>query len=99
MDKIKHADGRFYLNTAHGNAELLYRIDAGIMSVYRTFVPEEERGAGIAERLSDAALEMAKAKGLRIRPDCSYMKHYIEKHSIEKRYIASEGDADACEIQ
>ncbi len=96
---VKGSEGRFYAETEHGEAELLYEIKKGIMRVYSTFVPEEERGSGIAEMLANAAFELAKEKGLRIRPDCSYMVHYIKKHRVEKRYVdADEGHAESCSI-
>ena len=66
--------------TDGGEAELLYRIEGGVMSIYHTFVPESERGKGIAEKLAFAAFDMAKDKGLKVRPDCPYIKHFLEKH-------------------
>lgn len=79
--EIKHTNGRFYAKTAHGEAELLYsKVDSKTINVYHTFTPEEDRGKGVAEQLSIAAFEYAKKNGLRVRPDCPYIPHFLEKH-------------------
>lgn len=85
--KILHSKGkRFYMKTANGEAELSYRINDRVMSVYHTFVPEEERGKGIAEMLAMKAFDYAIEKKLRLRPDCPYISHFLEKHTELKRY-------------
>ncbi len=82
-------EGRFFIKTEHGEAEMLYRIEGGsTMSIYHTFVPEEERGKGIAEVMADAALGFAKREGLKVRPDCDYMRHYVTKHNGAGKYIS-----------
>ncbi len=56
------------------------------MSIYHTFVPDAERGKGIAEDLARTAFEFAKAEGLKVRPDCPYIVHFIEVHEEMKQY-------------
>ena len=80
--EISHTGSRFYMKTPHGEAELLYRIDGNVMSIYHTFVPEEDRGKGLAEKLSLSAFEFAEKNKLKVSPDCPYIKHFIEKHKI-----------------
>ena len=77
---IRKSEGRLYMATPGGEAELLYRMEKSVMSIYRTFVPETERGKGIAEKLALEAFAIAKEKGLKVRPDCPYIEHFIEKH-------------------
>ncbi len=67
-----HKDGRFYAATSGGDAELLYRIEGSVMIIYHTFVPESERGKGIAEELATHAFKFAKKKRLKVRPECPY---------------------------
>jgi predicted GNAT family acetyltransferase len=43
-------------------------------------VPRALRGRGIAAQLVQAALDHARAHGLKVRPDCSYAETYIERH-------------------
>ena len=87
--EIKHVDGRFYVETEGGDAELLYRMDGGVMSIYHTFVPESERGRGIAEKLAREAFGFAIKKGVKVRPDCPYIGYFLEKHVEFRRYADS----------
>ncbi len=77
---------RFYVVTEHGEAELLYKMEGRIMNMYRTFVPEADRGRGIAERLAVSAFGFAKDKRIKVRPGCSYIVEFLEKHSEFREY-------------
>ncbi len=88
MPAIKKSDGRLYMDTPGGEAELLYRIVGSIMSIHHTFVPEAERGKGLAEMLAYEAFSMARLQGLKVRPDCAYIRHYVEKHQEVKDLVA-----------
>ena len=79
---IRHGKGRFFIITNSGEAELLYDLDKKdkIMSIYHTFVPDAERGKGIAEELAVKAFELAKRNGVLVKPDCEYIRHFILKH-------------------
>ncbi len=84
INAIKKGEGRLSMSTPGGDAELLYKIEGNIMSIYHTFVPESERGKGMAEKLADEAFDMAREKHLLVRPDCPYILHYLEKHKDAK---------------
>ena len=84
--KIEHAEGRIFAKTEHGEAEVLYRIQGTIMHVYRSYVPDEDRGRGIAKKLNLAAFEFAENNGLKVSPDCSYTKGFLEKHKELRRF-------------
>ncbi len=87
--EIKHTDGRFYSETEHGEAELLYsKIDEKTLSFYHTFTPEADRGKGVAEKLAIAAFEYARAHGFKVRPDCPYIPRFLEKHKEWKPFSA-----------
>ncbi len=92
MERVKHDNaGRFYLRTEHGDAELLYRIEGNVISVYHTFTPDEERGNGIAEKLAVEAFKFASEKHFKVRPDCTYIQYFVEKHK-ELRSMVVQGD-------
>ena len=76
--EIMHKEGKFWVETGHGEAHLLYRIEGGNMTIYETFVTEEERGKGIAHDLTVEATKLAKEKGLQIIPACSYAMHFMK---------------------
>lgn len=79
--EIKQTEGRFYVETEHGVAELLYsKVDDETISIFHTFTPAEDRDRGIAAALAEAAFEFAKKKGLKVRPDCPYIPTFLEKH-------------------
>ena len=75
-------DGRIWARTAHGEAELNYRIRDNYMIVYHTGTPEEDRGNGIAAELTARAFQFAKEKGLKIVAACPYVQYYIKKNKI-----------------
>ena len=57
-----------------------YRVFGKVMMLTHTGVPKALRGRGIAALLVQAALEHARAKGLKVRPDCSYVEVYMQRH-------------------
>ncbi len=57
-----------------------YRVFGRVMMLTHTGVPQALRGRGIAALLVQAALDHARAKGLKVRPDCSYAEVYMQRH-------------------
>lgn len=56
-----------------------YREKPGEIEYYRTFVPDELRGQGIAGKLVKAAMAYADANNLRVRPTCPVFEAYVRK--------------------
>ena len=79
---IVHDAGRsrFVLDGTRGQARLDYRLRDGVMVLAHTGVPGALRGQGIAGRLVHAALEHARAHGLKVEPRCSYAAAWLERH-------------------
>ena len=57
-----------------------YRLADGVMVLTHTEVAPEIEGRGIAGELIQAALDHAQAHGLKVRPQCSYARHYLQQH-------------------
>ncbi len=57
-----------------------YVIADGRMVFTHTLVPPELRGRGLAEQLVRAGLELARAEGRRVVPQCSYVAAFIQRH-------------------
>lgn len=57
-----------------------YRVYGKVMMLTHTGVPLALRGRGIAALLVQAALDHARARGLKVRPDCSYAETYMQRH-------------------
>lgn len=58
----------------------VYEFDAGVLVLAHTEVYEGYAGQGLGGILVRAALDTARARELRVRPDCPYVAAYIERH-------------------
>lgn len=74
------AAGRFEARVGAQLAVAEYALADGRMVFTHTFVPPELRGLGLAEKLVRAGLELARAEGRRVVPQCSYVATFIERH-------------------
>jgi hypothetical protein len=79
---IKHdAEAGQFTATIDGQLSLLqYRLKGRVMKIVHTEVPPALAGHGIAGDLMRAALEMARSKGWRVVPACSYALAFFERH-------------------
>lgn len=59
--------------------EEYFHIPQGLVFAH-TIVPPELGGRGIASRLVQHALAWAREQGLKVRPDCSFVRAYMDKH-------------------
>jgi len=57
-----------------------YIVAGQVMSITHTEVPARVGGRGIAAALTRAALDHARATGLKVRPLCSYARRYMQRH-------------------
>jgi predicted GNAT family acetyltransferase len=57
-----------------------YQMIDGVMWMTHTEVPPALNGRGLAARLVAAALAHARAQGLKVRPACSYVRAYMQRH-------------------
>ncbi|MET0655260.1 MAG: GNAT family N-acetyltransferase [Pseudoxanthomonas sp.] len=80
--QISHdSDTRRFITQVDGQqAELVYRNDGKRLTIDHTGVPDAIGGRGIAGELVKAALDYARAEGLRVVPACSYSAAYIQRH-------------------
>jgi predicted GNAT family acetyltransferase len=57
-----------------------YRLSGAVMTMTHTFVPPQLEGRGIAAALVAQALAYARSEGLQVRPACSYVARYMQRH-------------------
>ncbi|GGK06153.1 GNAT family N-acetyltransferase [Pseudomonas matsuisoli] len=71
--------------TLDGHRAYLVYMDLGkqTLDLYRTFVPNEIRGRGVAAALAAAALAYADRIGYTVIPSCSYVESYLAKRDEE----------------
>ncbi|GAB4200209.1 MAG: GNAT family N-acetyltransferase [Roseiflexaceae bacterium] len=74
------AESRFELRVGGELAVAEYVLARDQIIFTHTGVPRSMRGRGIASRLAHAALEHARAAGLRVVPHCSFFRTYIQRH-------------------
>lgn len=67
--------------TVDGHRAYLAYMDLGkqTLDIYRTFVPNELRGRGIAALLAQHALDFAEREGFTVIPSCSYVESFLER--------------------
>ncbi|MDA3951795.1 MAG: GNAT family N-acetyltransferase [Spirochaeta sp.] len=82
MDVQHHEDEfRFVLDVNGSEAELLYReLDERTLEYSHTFVPPALRGNGAGGKVVRAAMEYARENGYRVRPSCSFVAAFVDRH-------------------
>ncbi|MGD9545277.1 MAG: GNAT family N-acetyltransferase [Methylocystis sp.] len=83
---------RFELDVEGDAALAYYRIDNGVMVFTSTQTPPRLRGKGVASALIRDALEIARAHGLKVRGDCSFVADYLDRRP-EFQDLRAERDA------
>jgi uncharacterized protein len=53
---------------------------SGTLTFTHTRVPDSLRGRGVASRLIEAGLALARERGLKVIPQCPFVATYIGKH-------------------
>ena len=71
---------RLHTRVEGHEAELRYSLRDGRMVIDHTGVPDAIGGRGIAGILVQAALDLARARGWRVVPACSYSAAYVQRH-------------------
>lgn len=57
-----------------------YRLRGETITFTHTEVDPAARGGRVGSKLARFALDDARARGLRVRPDCPFIRGYIERH-------------------
>jgi predicted GNAT family acetyltransferase len=74
------ATGRFEAHTPHGVAHLKYVARDDALDLVHTEVPQEAEGKGIGAALARAALDHARAQGMKVIPSCPFVRTFIKRH-------------------
>jgi uncharacterized protein len=74
-------ESRFEVSSLEGLAYLTYRETRdGTLMLIHTEVPAELAGRGLASRLSHTALNLARARGVKVIVRCPFVTEYIARH-------------------
>jgi predicted GNAT family acetyltransferase len=71
---------RLQVAVAGGLGILRYRIQGDTIWLLHVQVPGESQGHGVASKLTQTALHLAKERDLKVVPVCSFIATYIRRH-------------------
>ena len=71
---------RFELEVDGQLAVAYYRMTPGVITFVHTEVPQALSGRGVATKLIRGALEMVRAQGLKVVPQCAFVSAFMGKH-------------------
>lgn len=74
------AQRRFELSLDGHTAFASYRREGDLLAVTHTEVPREFEGRGIGSALVKGMLEIAREQGLKVKPLCSFVRAYMDRH-------------------
>ena len=80
---------RFTTRVDGQRCEACYQMSGSTIVLTHTGVPGALKGRGIAAALVQAALAHARAQGLKVRPQCSYVQIYMRRHPETLDLLAS----------
>lgn len=80
---------RFELDFDEGTAVAYYRLTPAAVVFVHTYTPEPLRGKGAASQLVRGALEWARARGLKVVPECSFVAEFIVRHPQYAELLAA----------
>lgn len=83
---FKHENGRFYMNDEAGEmiAEITYKYVGDHIAADHTFVDPKLRGQGIAQKLVDEVVRLARNEKKQIDPVCPYVLRLFERDTQYK---------------
>ena len=74
------ADHRFELEVEGHLATEHYKRDGNVITFEHTDVPKELGGKGVGSKLVQGALDQVRTAGLKVIPQCPFVKAFIDKH-------------------
>lgn len=73
-------DHRYELEVEGHLATEHYKLDGNVITFEHTDVPKQLGGKGVGSKLVQGALDQVRADGLKLIPQCPFVKAWIEKH-------------------
>lgn len=80
---------RFELDVNGQTVFAEYRLSGGVMTLFHTLTPPALRGRGLAARVVQAALQHARAEGLKVAPLCWYVSGHINSNPEFRDLLAT----------
>ncbi|MCS7108880.1 MAG: GNAT family N-acetyltransferase [Sulfolobales archaeon] len=87
--EVKYTSQVIYVKFGDGSKAFLgYKIEGDKMHLLETYTPPQHRGMGVAKLLIEKALELAKEKGIKVVPVCSYSIQYFMRNPGVRHLLA-----------
>jgi predicted GNAT family acetyltransferase len=81
--------GQFEIQTDAGVAVLKYVSKGQVLELIHTKVPAVLEGKGYGGALAKAALDHARAQGLKVIPTCPFVRAYLRRHPEYEDLVAA----------
>jgi predicted GNAT family acetyltransferase len=89
---VHQADAqRFELHLDGHTAHLSYGLRPGVLVAEHTIVPDALGGRGVGSALARHVLDHVVAQGLKLDPQCSFIKAWIDRHPPYHRHSLAHG--------
>lgn len=87
---IQHDESlcRFMVNVDGYDCVIDYKLHDALLTILHTGVPAEVGGRGIAAVITKHVLDIARTRGWRVVPQCSYTAAYIARHPTYQDLVA-----------
>lgn len=82
------AEYEFELDVDGLRAIAAYQLEDDTIVFTHTLVPKKLEGRGIGSKLIRGALDAARDRGLKVVPQCPFVKVYIERHAEYRDLLA-----------
>jgi predicted GNAT family acetyltransferase len=66
-----------------------YRLAPGVITFVHAEIDDAYVGHGLGTRLAAAVLDDARARGLAVRPNCPFIKEFIDEHTEYADLVAA----------
>ncbi|MBN8808773.1 MAG: N-acetyltransferase [Sphingomonas sp.] len=83
MDQVtdNRAEHEFELTVDGERAIAAYQLEGDTIVFTHTLVPKRLEGRGAGSKLIRGALDAARDRGLKVVPQCPFVRAYIERHA------------------
>lgn len=91
MSEVTNEEGRrrFELEEEGETAFITYIVEGERITLTHTIVPPDIEGRGVGSRLVRGALDAVREQGLKVVPQCSFVRGYIERHEEYRDLLAA----------
>lgn len=90
MDQVRdnRSEQEFELTVDGERAVAAYQLESKTIVFTHTKVPEAIEGRGVGSKLVRAALDSARDRGLKVVPQCTFVRAWIDRHPEYRDLLA-----------